>query len=71
MTPKLRLREQAKKALLSSMRKFRLPGNSRTMLSTHMIAAPDTQAIQGQYRISAPSRDRGEAEARSSTYLCR
>jgi hypothetical protein len=44
MTPKLRLREQARKTLLSSMRKFRLPGNSLTIASTQMIDAPKRQA---------------------------
>ena len=44
MTPKLRLREQARKTLLSCMRNDRLPGKSRTMASTQMMEAPKTQA---------------------------
>jgi hypothetical protein len=44
MTPKLKLREHAKKTLLSWILKFFLPGNRRTMLSTHIMEAPRTQA---------------------------
>lgn len=44
MTPKLRLREHARKALLSSMRKLCLPGKRRTNTSTQMTEAPKTQA---------------------------
>lgn len=51
MTPKLKLREQAKKALLSSMRKPRLPGNWRTRTSTQMTEAPKTHAARSR-RVS-------------------
>lgn len=64
MTPKLRLSEQARKTLLSSMRKLRLPGNRRTMLSTHMMAAPKTHAGRhSQYHSSGPA---GRRAARDS-----
>ncbi len=46
MTPKLKLSEQARNVLLSWIRKFLLPGNSRTTTSTQMMAAPRTQATQ-------------------------
>ena len=60
MTPKLRLREHARKTLLSSMRKLRLPGNRRTIVSTQMIAAPKTQAVQCQHSgLWAYKRQRG------------
>lgn len=45
MTPKLRLSEQARKALLSCMRKFLLPGRRRTRTSTQMMLAPKTHAM--------------------------
>ncbi|KAL1835072.1 hypothetical protein VTK73DRAFT_6327 [Phialemonium thermophilum] len=44
MTPKLRLSDEAKKVLLSWIRKFRLPGKRRTIKSTHMTLVPTTQA---------------------------
>lgn len=57
MTPKLRLSEHARKTLLSCMRKFRCPGKSRTMTSTQMMAAPNTQASQSTVReLAAPPR---------------
>lgn len=62
MTPKLRLREQARKALLSWMRKFRLPGKSRTRESTQMMAAPKTQAGAGNVRRAQIDSPTGEVE---------
>ncbi len=46
MTPKLRLSEQARKALLSWMRKWPWPGIKRTNMSTQMTHAPKTQAVK-------------------------
>lgn len=48
MTPKLRLREQARKALLSCMRKLGLPGRRRIMRSTQTMLAPKTQAVASE-----------------------
>lgn len=44
MTPKLRLREQARNTLLSSIRNFLWLGIKRTRTSTQMMLAPTTQA---------------------------
>jgi hypothetical protein len=49
MTPKLKLSELARKTLLSCMRKPRFPGNWRTMMSTHMMDAPMTQAFRSAF----------------------
>lgn len=45
MTPKDRLNPVDRKALLSSILKFFLPGNWRIMRSTHIIDAPNVHAI--------------------------
>lgn len=45
MTPKLKLREQARNVLLSCILKSFLPGRSRTKISTQMTLAPKTQAV--------------------------
>jgi hypothetical protein len=55
MTPKLKLREQDRKLLLSCIRKFFLPGNNCTMRSTQMTVAPKQQAVAYQYRMLVPS----------------
>ena len=47
MTPKLRLSEEARKALLSWIRKDFWLGNRRTRVSTQMIVAPKQQAELG------------------------
>lgn len=44
MTPKLMLKEHARKTLLSCMRNCFRPGNKRTIYSTYMMLAPNTQA---------------------------
>jgi hypothetical protein len=44
MTPKLRLREADRKALLSWMRQLRYRGTRWTSRSTQMMLAPTTQA---------------------------
>lgn len=45
ITPKDRLNPVDRKALLSSILKFFLPGNCRIMRSTHIIDAPNVHAI--------------------------
>lgn len=45
MTPKLKLNEDDKKALLSWMLKFFLPGSMRMKTSTQTMHAPATQAV--------------------------
>ena len=54
MTPKLRLSEQARKTLLSCMRKPFWPGKRRTTTSTQMMAAPKTQAAVRSVRTHQP-----------------
>jgi hypothetical protein len=44
MTPKLKLREAERKASLSAIENFSMPGMRRTKTSTQMILAPTTQA---------------------------
>lgn len=44
MTPKLRLNDDARNALLSCIRKFLLLGMRRTRISMQMILAPRVQA---------------------------
>lgn len=46
ITPKLKLREHARKTLLSSILKRFWPGNRRTTESTQMIKAPAMQALR-------------------------
>lgn len=60
ITPNDKLSPVERKALLSSILKFRCPGNKRTTRSTHIIDAPNVQAglherlldnnINGTYR---------------------
>ena len=47
ITPKLRLSEAERKALLSCILKFRLLGISRMIKSTHIMLEPTTQALEG------------------------
>ncbi len=47
ITPKLRLSEEERKALLSCILKFRLLGISRMIKSTHIMLEPTTQALEG------------------------
>ena len=44
MTPKLKLSEHARNALLSWMRKWRFPGRSRIGMSMRMTEAPRMHA---------------------------
>lgn len=67
ITPKLKLREQARKPLLSSIRKLRFPGSMRTKTSQQMTEAPTTQAggegcLRGQQR----SHETGETESKQA-----
>lgn len=47
ITPKLKLRDEDRKALLSWILKFLLPGMRRTTRSIHIMAAPKVQACVG------------------------
>jgi hypothetical protein len=49
MTPKLRLRDDERKALLSWILKLRWPGNLQMIRSTQIIDAPSMQAAKYQY----------------------
>jgi len=68
MTPKLRLREQARKALLSWIRKCFCPGNRRTNASTQMMVAPKEQAEKVRYGVPPENR---VAITHLSRSLCR
>jgi hypothetical protein len=46
MTPKLMLREAERKASLSEMLNFSMPGKSLTKTSMHMTLAPITHAAR-------------------------
>ena len=48
MTPKLRLREAERKALLLEISKSRWPGKSRIMVSMHIMLEPRTHARERQ-----------------------
>ena len=81
MTPKLRLREQARNTLLSWILKLRLPGRARIITSTYIMEAPATHAEQrGNDKISQPERDtkssytleeNGPRSVLRITYQCR
>ena len=45
MTPKLRLKDEERKTLLSCIRKFFFPGMCCIIKSTHIMLEPNTQAI--------------------------
>ena len=56
MTPKLKLKEEERKALLSWILKLRFPGKRRMIKSTQMILAPTTQAEEREHMPSPGER---------------
>lgn len=68
MTPKLRLRELARKGPLSLIRKLCLPGNLRMSRSTQITNDPSIHAAPQNNPISKTLRQGGTKQGRKRTY---